>query len=92
MPSMCVTTTPISSIWPSRASVGAPSVAARTRAKEVPSVSLVTSAKAEAACRHTADAGSSCPVGPAAQEEVAEELRNRHGLRIQAGVLIVGAP
>ena len=48
--SMFVTATPISSMWPTSASVIAPSPA-RTRANELPSVSEVTSAKDEAASR-----------------------------------------
>ena len=49
---MFVTATPISSMWPKIASVGAPSPA-RTRANDVPSVSEVTSANVAAASRQT---------------------------------------
>ncbi len=49
---MFVIAIPISSMWPTIASVGAPSPA-RTRAYDVPSVSDVTSANAEAASRQT---------------------------------------
>ena len=63
--SMFVTATPISSMWPTSASVIAPSPA-RTRANELPSVSDVTSANDEAASRQMRAGSSSWPDGPAA--------------------------
>ena len=63
--SMFVIAMPISSMCPTIASVGAPS-AARTRAKDVPRVSEVTSANADAASRQMRDGSSSCPDGPGA--------------------------
>ena len=64
--SMFVTVTPISSMCPTRASVGAPGAAAVTRANDVPSVSDVTSAKSDPAARQTWAGSSSCPDGPGA--------------------------
>ena len=60
---MFVIAIPISSMWPTIASVGAPSPA-RTRAYDVPSVSDDTSANAEAASRQMRVGSSSCPDGP----------------------------
>ena len=70
-----VTAKPISSMWPTSASVGAPSPE-RTRANDVPSVSLVTSANAPAASRQIRATGSSCPEGPAA----VRSSRSRSGI------------
>src|SRR5437667_3002476 len=57
---------PISSMWPISAQLGPPRVPA-TRAMLVPSVSLVTSAKLDAAPRQTAAGRSSTPDGPGAR-------------------------
>src|SRR5438034_307691 len=57
---------PISSMWPISAQLGPPRVPAM-RAMLVPSVSLVTSAKPEAAPRQTAAGRSSTPDGPGAR-------------------------
>ncbi len=65
--STAVIATPISSMWPTRASAGASTPpAAATRAKVVPSVSDETVANAAAASRQMCDASSSCPEGPKA--------------------------
>ena len=84
---MCVTATPISSMWPISASVGAPSLAradARERGAERVAVHL-----GERGGGVAPDGGGRLlvPRGARGEQEVAEEVRNRHGLRIQAGVL-----
>ena len=76
---MFVIATPISSMWPTIASVGAPSVAA-TRANDDPSVSEVTSANAEAASRQMRAGSSSCPEGPGAVSKSAR--RAGAGMRL----------
>ena len=63
---MFVTAMPISSMWPTIASVGASFSPARTRANDEPSVSEVTSANVAAASRQTLAASSSWPDGPEA--------------------------
>ncbi len=50
---MCVTMSPISSTWPTTATVGPPPVPG-TRASEVPMTSTLVSAKAPASRRNTA--------------------------------------
>ena len=88
-PSACVIVTPISSMCPIKASAGRSPVP--TRATEVPSVSLVTSANDAAALRQTRAAASSWPEGAGRFEQVAQQVGDRHGLRIQPAAPIVGA-
>ena len=59
----CVTTTPISSMWPTTASDGPPAVPG-TRTHELPRTSDETSPTGAAASRHTAATARSCPEGP----------------------------
>ena len=80
--SMFVIATPISSMCPTIASVGAPSPA-RTRANEVPSVSECTSANAEAASRQTRAAGPSWPGRPVGEQQVAQERWDRHATHLR---------
>ena len=82
--SMFVIATPISSMWPTSASVGAPSPA-RTRANDVPSVSEVTSANAAAASRQMRAGSSSWPEGPEAVRSAVRSSGAAIGLRIEAG-------
>ena len=58
---------------------------ARTRANDVPSVSDVTSANAEAASRQMRAGSSSCPDGPGAVSSDRRSSGRAIGLRIQAG-------
>src|SRR5438067_5726513 len=87
---MCVIVTPISSMWPRSASVGAPSPRP-TRANDVPSVSVVTSANADAACRQIFAGASSCPDGPGAVSSDCKSSGSAIGLRIQPGVPTLAA-
>ena len=80
-----VTATPISSMWPITASVGAAAPRRATRAKEVPRCRRAPRRRPRRPSRQTAAAGSSCPEGPTRPQEVVEEGGNRHGLRIQPG-------
>ena len=61
--SMCETISPISSMWPTIASVGPPAVPG-TRAQTDPMTSVTTSANAEAASRNTPAGAVSYPDGP----------------------------
>ena len=78
--SMFVTVTPTSSMCPTSAIVAASLCAARTRANEVPSVSEVTSANAEAASRQTRVGSSSCPDGPRASRSACKKVGGLHTL------------
>src|SRR5919198_669209 len=83
--SMFVIVTPISSMWPTSASVAAPAEAPGTRAKVVPSVSAFTSANAPAAWRQTWAGSSSCPDSPGAVRSACSSSGTAIGLRIQPG-------
>src|SRR3954466_14151029 len=83
---MCVTIRPISSMWPTMASVG-PSPVPFTRAIDDPITSTETSANPEAAARHAAAGAVSWPEGPV----VVSRVRRTSG-RAMRGTLAGSAP
>ncbi len=76
---MFVIAIPISSMWPTSASVGAPSPA-RTRANDVPSVSLVHLGERGGGVAPHARRGLLVSGRAAGEQELAQEIGNRHRL------------